>query len=90
MTTGGDSEKPPFLRYGLEVLAQFDSAEVVLDQADIQRLIGVSCSTAERCLVSLSGLGYLESETEGHYRLAGQSAGIHARRNKNPTDDATA
>ncbi|HTD57646.1 MAG TPA: hypothetical protein VK672_02025 [Solirubrobacteraceae bacterium] len=84
-----DSKKPLFLRHGLDVLAQFENAEVVLDRAEIEQMTGVSCWTAERCLGRLSGLGYLDCTPDGRYRLAGQSKGTHAWRSEDDAADAT-
>lgn len=79
MTTDGDSEKSS-VWLGLDILSQFDDAELELDGIAIQRLTGVSCSTVQACLVDLSRFGYVVAGEDGGYRLAGDCAGIHARR----------
>jgi len=79
MATGGDREKPS-VRLGLEALAQFDRAEVELDGAAIERLTGMSSTSARDCLVDLSRFGYVVAAQDRGYRLAGNCAGVHARR----------
>ena len=79
MTMDGDGGKPP-IRSGLLALAQFRDGDAELDVTAIERLTGMSCSTARDCLVDLSRLGYIVSQQEGRYRLAGDCAGVHVHR----------
>jgi DNA-binding IclR family transcriptional regulator len=89
MTTGGGSEKPS-VRLGLDVLAQFGDAQVELDGTAIGRLAGVSRSTAQDCLVDLSRFGYIVGGEDGGYRLAGDCAGVYARRGGGSSASAAA
>jgi DNA-binding IclR family transcriptional regulator len=77
--------EPSLLRHGLVVLAQFKDQDAALDGIDIERLAGISRSTAQQCLVKLSGLGYLRHASAGRYRLAGRSGGIRTRRGESGT-----
>ncbi|HEY5285521.1 MAG TPA: helix-turn-helix domain-containing protein [Solirubrobacteraceae bacterium] len=79
MTMDGDGGKPPIGRSML-ALAQFRTGDAELDVAAIERLTGMSCSTARDCLVDLSRLGYIVSQQEGRYRLAGDCAGVLVHR----------
>src|ERR1700734_19316 len=62
---------PRLLAPVLTVLAQFDSEEALLDQADIANQTGSSRSISKRCLVMLSDLGYLIETVDGACRLPG-------------------
>lgn len=75
MTTDGDGGKPPIGR-GLLALAQFRDRDIELDVTAIERLTGMSCSTARDCLADLSRLGYVVSQQEGRYQLVGDCAGV--------------
>lgn len=75
MTMDGDGYKPPIGRSML-TLAQFRTGDAELDVAAVERLTGMSRSTARDCLVDLSRLGYIVSQQEGRYRLAGDCAGV--------------
>lgn len=75
MTMDGDGGKPPIGR-NLLAMAQFRGGDAELDATAIERLTGMSCSTARDCLVDLSRLGYIISQQEGRYRLAGDCAGV--------------
>jgi DNA-binding IclR family transcriptional regulator len=86
MGTNDGKRELALSRHGLVVLAQFGDEHISLDGKDIERLAGVSRSTAQRCLVKLSGLGYLSRASHGRFRLADRSVGIRARRGGN---DAT-
>ncbi len=79
MTMDGDGGKPP-IRRNLLALAQFRDGDAELDVTAIERLTGMSCSTARDCLVDLSRLGYIVSQQEGRYRLAGDYAGVLVHR----------
>lgn len=79
MATDGDREKPS-VRLGLEALAQFDRAEVELDGAAIEKLTGMSSTSARDCLIDLSRFGYVVAVEDRGYRLAGNCEGVHARR----------
>ncbi|MFZ2112623.1 MAG: helix-turn-helix domain-containing protein [Solirubrobacteraceae bacterium] len=79
MTMDSDGGKPP-IRSGLLALAQFRDGDAELDVTAIERLTGMSCSTARDCLVDLSRLGYIVSQQEGRYRLAGDCAGVLVNR----------
>jgi DNA-binding IclR family transcriptional regulator len=57
------------------VLAQFGDAQVELDGAAVGRLTGLSCSTAQHCLVDLSRFGYIVAVEDGGYVLSGDCAG---------------
>ena len=70
-----DGGKPPIGRSML-TLAQFRTGDAELDVAAVERLTGMSCSTARDCLVDLSRLGYIVSQSEGRYRLAGDCADV--------------
>lgn len=72
--------EPSSLQHGLTVLAQFEDERAVLDPTDIEWLAGVSRSTAQRCLLTLSGLGYLSRANDGSYKLAPPAARPRARR----------
>lgn len=80
----GGSERSS-LRHGLVVLALFKDEDTALDGIDIERLAGLSRGTAQRCLVKLSGLGYLRYASAGRYRLAGRSETARARRGESGT-----
>ena len=67
----GVPARPCLLAPALTILARFDSEDAVFDQADIAGLTGCSDSIAQRCLVTLSELGYLTEAPDGTYRLAG-------------------
>lgn len=71
------------LQQGLAVLSQFDDERTVLSQSDIAQLTGFSCSTSQRCLMTLSALGYLAPSADRCYRLASVSNRTPAR----PEDD---
>lgn len=79
MTIRGDGGKPPIMR-SLLALAQFRDRDVELDVTAIERLTGMSCSTARDCLINLSRLGYIASRQEGRYQLAGDCAGAPVHR----------
>jgi len=79
MTMDGDGGKPP-IGSGLLALAQFRDRDSELDVTAIERLTGMSRSTARDCLVDLSRLGYIVSQREGRYRLAGEYAGVLVNR----------
>lgn len=78
---GGVLAHPHLLAPALTILAQFDAEYAVLDQEDIARLTSWSGLAAERCLVTLAELGYLEEAPDKAYRLAdgesGQAGGGH-------------
>jgi tetraprenyl-beta-curcumene synthase len=75
----GDRESPS-VRLGLETLAQFDGARVELDGAAIERLTGMSCTSARDCLTNLSRFGYVIAIEDRGYRLAENGVGVQARR----------
>jgi DNA-binding IclR family transcriptional regulator len=79
MATDGNRERP-LVRLGLEALARFDRAEVELDGAAIERLTGMSSTSARDCLMDLSRIGYVVAVQDRGYRLAGNCAGVQARR----------
>jgi DNA-binding IclR family transcriptional regulator len=79
MTMDRHGGKPP-IRSGLLALAQFRDRDSELDVTAIERLTGMSCSTARDCLVDLSRIGYIVSQREGRYQLAGDCAGVLVNR----------
>jgi hypothetical protein len=75
----------------LTILAQFGDERVVLDQTEVARLTDCTCSTAQRCLVTLTALGYLTEAHNGGYRLVGGELDlIHAQRSEDGTPDTAA
>lgn len=89
MATDGDRERPS-VRLGLETLAQFDRAEVELDGDAIERLTGMSCTSARDCLIDLSRFGYVVAVQDRGYRLAGNCAGVNVRRGGGSSAGASA
>jgi DNA-binding IclR family transcriptional regulator len=80
METNDGGRELALSRHGLLVLAQFGDERTVLDGGDIERLAGVSRSTAHQCLVKLSGLGYVSCASHGRFQLAGRPVGIRIPR----------
>jgi DNA-binding IclR family transcriptional regulator len=72
----GPPARPRLLAPALTILAQFDCEHAVLTHTDISRLTGCSGSIAQRCLVTLSELGYLTEAPDGAYRLGGAESDL--------------
>jgi DNA-binding IclR family transcriptional regulator len=89
MATDGDRKKPS-VRLNLEALAQFDRAEVELDGAAIEKLTGMSSTSAQDCLIDLSRFGYIVCVEDRRYRLAGNCVGVRAHRSGGSSAGASA
>jgi hypothetical protein len=85
------SASPRLLAPTLTILAQFDNENTVLDEADVAQLTGCSQTISQRCLVTLTELGYLTGTPNSAYRLRNEDSGLtRAGRGEDGTLDTAA